>query len=273
MAQEVKYPDGDKGWEAYQVYDPLTVQRRLDVEANTYDPGGRMDVPYIERLLGLSENIRRQLPNQPGAYEVNKRLMENAGELIAGPTNFSANPQNYINPNVRLQSATKRTRLPETDPEYISPITEGSVWPNNPQDVYINPGSPITSTSSLLGHEMGHTGHLGIENLVKNARASGKSLPIGAEYEWMPKFSNDFMTDLERERSRPGSPYQWKSGFGTKYDESFAFLLGREAELPAGQTLKDDPSTAYIFAKHPKMYDEYERARNTVRAHWLKKRK
>jgi hypothetical protein len=75
------------------------------------------------------------------------------------------------------------------------------------------------------------------------------------------------------------SPYQFKFGFGkspagtnSAIEETMAFLIGREAELPAGKTLLDDPQTRHLFENHPGMWEEYLKARDAIHKSWQQKK-
>lgn len=257
--------------ESYQVYDPLTQQRRKDLDMSRYDSIGGPDFEaYIGRLEQRDRMVRKQLDNTPGAYEVHRRLvMDNPMDIIRGETNFSANPYNWYDPQARLRSGVERTKLPLGDPMRMNPMSEADVLPSNPYNIYVNPKSQLSTPSSLLGHELGHTGQLVLRNRDTMDREAKRSPRV--ENAWSPLFSQEFLKRLEQERESPTSPYQWKTGFGVDPYETMSYLMGREAELPRGQTLMDDPSTAKLFKDYPGMYDEYTKSRDRIHDSWRRR--
>lgn len=252
--------------------DPLTVQRRNLQELDMYDsPGPEFYDSYYKRAIPFSNAIKKQLPNEPGAYEVHKRLLENAPELYQGHTNLTGNIDQYFNPRTQIYNTSKQPELFNWDksPYFYA---EGGVTPTAPTNLYVSPRNVTMPTSSFLGHEMGHTGHLSLERRAAllqqlNPNASAKV------YEWQPMFTPAFMDSAAKEVIKKDSPYWHRGHFGTVVDETFAYLLGREAELPQGQSLLDDPATAKLFKSDPRMYEEYIRARDKVRSSWQDKKR
>lgn len=255
----------------YQVYDPLTQQRRLDLDMSRYDPiGGPNFEAYVGRLTERDKMVRKQLVNTPGAYEVHRRLaVDDPSDIIRGATNFSANPYDWFDPRARLLSGVARTKLPKSAANRMDPMSEADVMHSNAYNIYINPAARVSTTSSLLGHESGHTGQIALYNQIMMAEATRK--PQNLANVWYPLFSEDFLHRLTKERANPVSPYQWKRGFGTDPYETMSYLMGREAELPRGQTLMDDPSTSKLFKDYPGMYDEYTRSRDRIKDAWRKR--
>ena len=82
---------------------------------------------------------------------------------------------------------------------------------------------------------------------------------------WNPNFSENFMNDLQGQFMMKDSPYYAKSGFGSKMDETLSFLMGREAELPAGKTLLDDKYSKELFRRNPGSYEQYTKARDKLK--------
>ena len=228
-------------------------QRQLQ-EVDMYDVGGlipSISEPYQARLAELGKFLDRQIPrNIEGSYNVRKRFLDTSANLIEGPTNFSQNPYEWYDPSSTLESNTLRTKLPQRDPRSIDPLSEGTVSGDEPNKIAIGPYIPLTSSSSLLAHEASHTSQMG----------KGSRLP------WSPLFSMKFEDELREVSKDRKSPYFWKRGFGEDFYETMAYFMGREAELPAGKTLKDDPSTAPLFAKFPGMYEEYTRSRDKIKS-------
>ena len=255
----------------YQVYDPLTQQRRLDLDMSRYDPIGGPDFEaYVGRLAERDKMVRKHLDNLPGAYEVHRRLaVDDPSDIVRGPTNFSAAPYDWYDPQARLRSGVERTKLPKGDETRMNPRSEADILNSNLYNIYINPNSRISTPSSLLGHESGHTGQIALYNRVKMAEQAKKT-PNRADV-WFPMFSKEFLGALKKEHDNPTSPYQWKSGFGDDPYETMSYLMGREAELPQGKTLMDDPSTAKLFKDHPGMYHEYILARDRTKDAWRKR--
>src|SRR3990167_1585120 len=207
--------------------------------------------PYQTRLIELGKFLDKQIPrNIEGSFDVRKRFLDTSSNLIEGPTNFSQNPYNWYDPSSTLESSTPRTKLPERDPRYIEPLAGGTVTGDEPNKIFISPYTQLLSSSSLLAHEAAHTSQLG----------KGSRLP------WTPLFTPKFYDELLKVGEDRKSPYFWKRGFGVDPYETMSYFMGREAELPAGKTLKDDPSTAPIFAKFPGMYEEYTRSRDKIKS-------
>ena len=257
----------------YQVYDPLMQQRRLDLDMSRYDPaiGGLSDA-YMQRLMARDQMVRKHLntPYTSGAEAVQRRLvMDDPSDIIRQETNFSANPYDWFDPQARLLSGVARTKLPKRAENRMDPMSEADVMHSNPYNIYINPTARASTPSSLLGHESGHTGQIALYNRIMMADAAKK--PQNLANVWYPLFSEDFLRRLTKERENPVSPYQWKSGFGTDPYETMSYLMGREAELPKGQTLMDDPSTSKLFKDYPGMYDEYTRSRDRIKDSWRKR--
>jgi hypothetical protein len=258
----------------YMVYDPLTVKRREIEQTEAEDPGPRTR-ESLARYMGLSDFLQSRIATeQPGGWEVKHRLLNMEPAMLEGPTNFSSNPDLYFNPKARLQSISPRIQ----DKSYnVSPLTEGAVWPREHQRIFINPASQLSSTSSLLGHESAHTGHLGLD---AHASMPSKYRTIPQEQlKWAPTFSQKFMEEAYAQTGQKISPYQFKSGFGKSQggqdratEETMAFLIGREAELPAGKTLLDDPQTRHLFENHPGMWEEYVKARDAIHRSWQPKK-
>ena len=255
-----------------QSQDALNVRRRNLQELDMYEnPGTEFYDSYYKRAIPFSDSIKRQLPREPGSYEVHKRLLENAPELYQGHSNLTGNIDQYFNPKAQIHNTSR-------EPEFFnwkqSPYyyAEAGVFPNKPESMYISPRNVVTGTSSLLGHEMGHTGHLGLERRAAMLQQLNQQ-PEAKVYGWQPMFSEDFQKRASLEVEKQTSPYWKKHGFGTIVDETFAFLLGREAELPQGQSLLDDPATAKLFKSDPRMYEEYIRARDKVRSSWQDKKR
>ena len=257
-------------WDKFQVHDPLNVSRRLDVDMSTYDPGP-LEYEYTNRLLKFSENIKKQLPNQPGAYEVHKRLIENAPGLMRGETNFSSNMGRYLDPRVRLYSMTHDQDKPD-------PRIEAMIRRHRPHEMFINAPMNLTSSENVLGHESIHVGHEILTNRALNDNSKNRDM---RQYDWDPQFSTEFMKAAAMLRAKPDSPYQFKHGFGrvdtdqTNPDvniaETMAYLVGREADLPSGQTLMDDSSTNFLFKNHPGMYERYLQSKQKLQDTWLGK--
>jgi len=253
---------------------PDYVAARQSQEVDMYDflvPD--VSGPYQERLQSLSNFLDKQVTrDKPGSFETRKRLLENSPELIKGDTNFSKAPYEWFSPKTSLESMTPLIKSGEIKDKN----TEGTIWRHNPERVYINPNIPLSGTSTLLAHEGGaHTGSLTLDNRNQQVQAvktlTGKYASNPRDNFWVPKFTDEFYGDLEVQRVKRNSPYFSATGFGTDTEETMAYLMGREAELPAGKTLKDDPSTAYIFAKHPQMYEEYVKSRDKIRSVYRKK--
>src|SRR3990167_4603357 len=228
-------------------------QRQLQ-EVDMYDVGGlipSISDPYQVRLIELGKFLDRQIPrNIEGSYNVRKRFLDTSANLIEGPTNFSQNPYNWYDPSVTLESATPRQKLPEGNIHRINPLAEGNVSGDTTDRIFISPYNQLTSSSALPAHEAAHTSQMG----------KGSRLP------WSPFFTNKFNDELLELRKKRTSPYYLKSGFGEDFYETMAYLMAREAELPAGKTLKNDPSTAPSFAKFPGMYEEYTRSRDKIKS-------
>ena len=262
-----------------RAHDPLTVQRRQLQELDMYEnPGTDFYDAYYSRAIPFSDRIKKQIPNEPGAYEVHKRLLENAPELYQGHSNLTANIDQYFHPRAQMYSTSKHPEMFGPGAPYEQ--VEAGVPPMQPAMLYINPKHAVMNTSSLLGHEMGHAGHLSLENRLRMANQDTTS--------WYPKWSPDFKISLRQLSRQKDSPYyQRPIGYDTQFaqgpgtvpvqgggdDETFAYLLGREAELPQGQTLLDDPATAKLFKQFPNMYQEYISARDRVRQSWQNPRR
>ena len=249
-----------ENYERFIPQNPDAVRARQLQEVDMYDVGGlipSISEPYQQRLMELSKFLDRQIPrNIEGSFDVRKRFLDTSENLIEGPTNFSQNPYGWFDPQSTLESSTPRQNLPKSDIRHINPLAEGNVSGDNPYQTFISPRNQLTSSSSLLTHEGGiHSSQLG----------KGSRLP------WSPLFTSEFNDELLKLRSNRKSPYYAKYGFGEDFYETMAFLAGREAELPAGKTLKDDPSTAPVFAKFPGMYDEYTRSRDKLRSVYKKR--
>ena len=245
-------------------YDALSVSRRHDQDMDMYDPGPYVPA-YVDRLQNFSNRVRQQLPNEPGSFEVHKRLIENVPELIRGHSNLTADPDAYFHPRAQMYNFSKQ-------PEYFGPgapweWAEGAVNPNSATNVLLNPKHVVMGTSALLGHEMGHAGHLSMERKAAIQQQTNPNVRSSV-YDWAPMFSPDFMKAAARETKKKTSPYYYRPDFGQFPDETFAYLLGREAELPRGKTLLDDPGTAQLFKQFPDMYLEYTVARDKIRRSW-----
>ena len=255
----------------YLPYDPLTVGRRTIAETEAEDPGPR-SADSVARLLAFSDFIRPRIAKQPGSWEVHKRLMEMEPSVYQGDTNFRANPKDWFDPLAMLYSTTARTQLPKDDLGYVDPIAEGAVFPSRPQQVHISPSSRMTSSSALLGHELSHTGE-GLLTL-RNERSGRPSQPT-TDVDWNPRFPDRFMDDAYMATGRRVSPYYSRYGIGFKsiqgMQETMGYLMGREADLPVGQTLLDDPQTNWLFKNHPGTYEMYTKSRDRIKDAWRKR--
>lgn len=253
--KDIAYSD----YERFLPQNEDAVRARQLQEVDMYDVGGlvpELSEPYQKRLMELSNFLDRQIPrNIPGSFEVRKRFLDMSPNLIEGATNFSQSPYSWYDPRSTLESATPRQRLPESNPHYINPLAEGNVSGDTPSRIFISPKNQLSSTSSLISHEATHTSQLG----------------AGSRVPWSPLFTVEFNDELLKLREKRTSPYYKKQGFGENFYESMAYLMGREAELPAGKTLKDDPSTAPVFSKYPGMYNEYTRSRDKIRSVYRRK--
>jgi len=255
-------------WRDYISQNPDAVQERLNIDRDVHDPGfGPEQDAYVGRLGRLSQFLKSQIPpNIPGSYDVYHRFMNYSG-LIGGESNFSKSPYEWYDPTATMESIT-----PLVKEGRVHPDTEGGVYSFNPERIYISPEIEKSFASSLIAHEGG--GHAGSEKLsnrfqgemIKNAKTANY-----AKYAWKPLFTLEFQDELLKLREKQTSPYYKAGGFGSRPDETMAYFMGREAELPAGKTLKDDPSTAPVFAKHPGMYDEYIRSRDKIRSVYRKR--
>ena len=258
-----------KNWQSWEGYRPSAedyVQRELDKDMNVYD--APLDISgQVARYQGLSDFLNRQTtPNLPGGWEVKHQLMNNAPELISGPTNFSQAPYDWYDPRAMLRAITPELKA---DPRLDKNI-QGAAWPNKPDDIYTNPYVDLVHTSSLLPHEVSHSAQARY-NLRENARqtmprrtSSDPRTDVFANL-WNPNFSENFMNDLQGQFMMKDSPYYAKSGFGSKMDETLSFLMGREAELPAGKTLLDDKYSKELFRRNPGSYEQYTKARDKLK--------
>ena len=241
-------------YERFLPQNPDAVRQRqlqaIDADLSDFLPPDTA-YPYHERLIGLGKFLDKQIPpNIEGSFDVRKRFLETSANLIEGHTNFSQNPYNWYDPSTTLESAVARQKLPEGNIHRINPLAEGNVSGDTPDRIFISPYNQLTSSSALPAHEAAHTSQMG----------KGSRLP------WSPLFTNKFNDELLKLRAKRTSPYYLKSGFGEDFYETMAYFISREAELPAGKTLKDDPSTAPLFAKFPGMYEEYTRSRDKIRS-------
>jgi hypothetical protein len=187
--------------------------------------------------------------------------MNNAPELIRGDTNFSKAPYDWYDPRAMMRSFTPKLR---EDPTLDKNI-QGAVWPNQLEDIYVNPKVDLVHTSSFLPHESGHTAQSRYEARM---RALPKTAPREAVMAnlWQPNFSQDFKEDLKGQFMTKDSPYYSKTGIHLGGDETMSFLIGREAELPAGKTLMDDPYSNFLFRRNPGSYEVYTTARDKLKA-------
>jgi len=215
--------------------------------------------PYVARLEARDKFVRSHLAKKTGDYEVHKRLVkDNPSDLISGDTNFSKAPYEWFYPQALMESSTPYTRLPKENLDFMVPEAEGGVSLSQPHRMAISPYTQLSSPSTIMAHESAHSG----QGVIRN-RAWQKRQDARAD---IPKFTTEFNMDLMRATQHITSPYQFKSGFGYSDYETMAFLMGREAELPAGQTLLDDLSTSYLFARYPDMYKEYTRVRDRIKS-------
>ena len=253
-----------RNWRPWTDYVPTNAdytQRQLDRDMNVYDAPLNIE-DQVARYQGLSDFLTKQTaPNLPGGWDVRHKLMNTAPELIRGPSNFSQAPYDWYDPRAMMKSLTSELKA---DPKLDKNI-EAAVWPNQFEDIYVNPAEGASTTSSLLGHEPAHTGQSRYDARLA-ALGPKASMPQKQANLWTPGFSLDFMDELVKAREKKDSPYFKKYGFGTSEDETLAFLMGREAELPAGKTLMDDPYTRNMFLKNFGAYDQYTKARDKIRA-------
>ena len=257
-------------WQPWTAYKPEAddyVQRELDREMNVYDAPLNIE-GQVARYQGLSDFLTKQTtPNLPGGWDVRHQLMNNAPELIRGPTNFSQAPYEWFDPRAMLRSITPEIKA---DPR-LDLNTQGAVWPNKPDDIYTNPNVDLVHTSSLLPHEVAHgaQARYDLRRAVRNVTPGQSSRDVRTEAQanmWAPEFSKDFMYDLLRAKTSPQSPYYKKGGFGLQKDETMSYFMGREAELPAGKTLMDDKYSRDFFKKHPGAYEQYTKSRHKLKA-------
>ena len=170
-----------------------------------------------------------------------RRNMLNNNALIAGETNFSANTGTYSPLKTTLDFPVLEGATPSTK-------LRARIFKDNPSRVEWNPYTTDVSSDTLIAHETG--GHS--KQFLYEKRLNST--------DWKPKFTKEFNEHLQRLSKQPNSLYNG-SGFGNDPYETMAYFLGREAELPAGMSLKDDPLTQPIFDKFPNMYQEYLRSK------------
>ena len=256
-----------KDWASWENYKPTSedyIQRELDRDRSMYDIPLTDLSGEIARHQGLDKFLRAQItPNLPGGEDVRFQLLNNAPELIGGPTNFSQAPYEWFDPRAMMRSLTPEIKA---DPR-MDMNTQGAVWPNKPDDIYINPNVDLVHTSSLLPHELGHSAQARYDlrqNAPQRKIVSGDRMTNV----WKPMFSQDFMEDALAQFKTRKSPYYSKGGFGDPayMDETLSYLMGREAELPAGKTLLDDPYSKDLFRRNPGSYAEYTKARDKLKA-------
>ena len=257
-------------WRPWQEYVPINEdrrQRQLDKEMNVYDAPLNIE-DQVARYQGLSDFLKAQIaPNVPGGWDIQHQMMNNAPELIRGNTNFSQRPYDYYDPRVMMESLTTRLRA---DPK-MDKKTQGEVRRVDPDRIYMSPNVVTTLTSNILAHEGGHTPQTRLDLRERQRSMSSQIKAVVNSNEryanvWAPLFSEGFNKTLLEERGKRDSPYYLGSGFGETPDETMSYFMGREAELPAGKTLMDDPYTREVFKKHPGMYDEYTKSKMKLRA-------
>lgn len=213
---------------------------------------------YHKHLQGVSDYLDKHMSYKaPEDLAVRRRLLNNA-EVRQGPTNFWADPESY-GPAAGLQITGRGWN---SDIHPAAQIADAGVLFNNPYRVYVNPGQKYEQknypSGNLLSHELGHTKQ-GI-SWLRGQTDPVKSIP------WSPMFPESFLEDLKRlKQTKYNNPTY--SGFGSASDpaEIVSYMLGREAQLPAGQTLKDDHVFGTLFKRSPGAYEEYQRTKRILK--------
>ena len=238
-------------YENMKMYAPSD-QRELDLrEIDKYDSmNPELFYDYVDRLEHAKSFLDTHITNDRSG-DMKRSMLDYSG-LAGGMTNFWQNPYDFIGMD---QSQASQLKM---HPDYMDRKEWAYVGHNNPYDININTQNVHRDqmpSSRLLGHEMGHT-KVGVEDLNRKKGYAASS--------WEPNFTPGFKQDLVNLRTQRG-PYYQAAGLGDNMDETMGWLRGREGELRVGKTLRDDPATSAVFAKHPGMYEEYVRSSKAIR--------
>ena len=252
-------------WNQFEVYQ-APFERR-EAELAEIDRFNDMQQPAFEQYVGRLENAQAHIQNKvrqaaPQANLIRHRLL-NEANLRQGLSNYWANPTQYISPESYIAY----------DPRQRQEGIEAWVHGNNPERIYIRPDPTdmkYSPTPRLLAHEAAHTRQLALEN--RDIRQKLTTSRSSTDFGWEPKFSLPFLQRLSQESLQEASPFYGR-GFGSNPKETMGYLIGREAELPQGQTLMDDPVSRRLFEGFPGMYDEYVISRDRIRDKYIRTRR
>ena len=239
---------------------PYEKRERELAEIDQYDVlSPDIAISYQKRLQDFSNYLDVTMTyTTPEDKAVRRRLL-NEADVRQGPTNFSANPYDYTLKGTQLRGREWNT---ETIPPQYRKADAAVNW-SNPYVVHINPNKEYEQkdypSSALLGHELIH-GKQGV------AWRRGQSDLTNPAYTVNAVFPSGFVDDLNRLKKTKYNDPRY-SGFGSASDpsEMMGYLLGREASLPKGKTLKDDPIFKPLFERNPGAWEEYQKTKQKLR--------